>query len=115
MKLFLLLSFLFSMTTNSDRDAFLSKLVDPEDVIARVNDRFDKLFIVGRNGNRRPQVCCVCDEARGRRSDGASKFEENGKGAEDFLMNECARSRTETRTLNQVFVQLLRKQNWVQG
>ena len=61
-KFFLLVFFIFMIMANTNRDEFLGKLVDPEDVIARVNERFDQLFIVDAKGNRKPHVCCVCDE-----------------------------------------------------
>ena len=39
------------------------------DVQKRVNKRYDDLFLMDKNGDRRPYVCSVCDEIAIKKSD----------------------------------------------
>ena len=43
-------------------DSFLDQLVPAEEVQKRVNERFDALFLEGKDGELRPYACSICDE-----------------------------------------------------
>ena len=45
-----------------DCHAFLNQLPTTDEVIHKVNERYDNLFHMDSEGNLRPFVCTICDE-----------------------------------------------------